>query len=145
MNINNPNLYLSGSIEFAKNPDSWRNKVFKALHKQYNVIIPKAIEPPFEKTEEEYKGWIKESFIMPDMTNVATSKYILVKIDTAVFKGAGTVSEMSLACWLGKDIVYVLDNIEEKDMPGWALGSLANAKKVASINEAIDYYKKIKE
>ena len=101
-------IYTSGSIEYNTNHGVWRKEMYKALHKQYNVIIPDSFPCPFDKKDDEYPEWIKRKFIMPDMHDVATSRYFVVLLDPAVFKGAGTVSVLSLACWLGKEIVYVL-------------------------------------
>lgn len=146
MRKNKPAIYTSGSIEFNKNHDMWRKKMYRALHKYYNVIIPDSIPCPFDKEDEEYPDWIRQKFIMPDMHDVATSRYFIVLLDPAVFKGAGTIAEFSLACWLGKEIVYVLDGIEKNEMPGWALGCLADAVELDSIEAAIKYYKdKVKE
>ena len=133
-------IYLSGSIEASTDPLSWRKQMFRALHKKYNVIIPDPMQPPFDKTDEEYPDWVRQNFIMPDMHDVATSRYCFVLLDKAVFKGAGTISEIALACWLGKEIVYMLDGITKEEMPSWVLGCLADAIEVKSIEEAIDYY-----
>ena len=140
-------VYTSGAIEASPDPDSWRKKMYRALHKQYKVIIPDTLDCPFNKDDEEYPQWVKDNFIMPDMHDVATSQEFFVLLDKAVFKGAGTVSEMTLACWLGKDIVYMIaDDIQRSEMPGWALGCLTGATQVDSIDDAIKYYKdKIKE
>ena len=137
-----PGLYLSGAIEHAiGNPNKWRQKMHKELYKDYKVVIPYAKDCPFKKDEELYKSFIKEQFIMPDMSDVAKSQYFFVKIDKGVFKGAGTVSEMALAAWLGKHIIYMYENIKEIDMPGWSLGCLEGGIRVASIDEAIQIYK----
>jgi hypothetical protein len=141
MKKNKPGLYTSGAIEASSDPLSWRKKMYKELHKKYNVIIPDPMMPPFSKTDEEYPEWVRQNFIMPDMHDVATSRYLFVLLDKAVFKGAGTISEVSLACWLGKEIVYVLDGIMKKDLPGWVLGCLADAVQLQSIDDAIEYYK----
>jgi len=141
--MNKPKLYLSGIVEYAKDPRSWRNDFYDALHKDYKVFIPVSAQPPYAKTDPEYKTWIKERFVMPDMIEVATSGYVFVKFDPAVFKGAGTISEVTTAAWMGKHIVYWCDGIKEEKMPGWTLGCLADAIKVNSINAAIDLYKKL--
>jgi len=144
--MNRPAIYTSGSIEHNKNHGVWRKKMYRALHKQYNIIIPDALPCPFDKEDEEYPQWIKQKYIMPDMHDVATSRYFIVLLDPAVFKGAGTISELSLACWLGKEIVYVLNDLEKDDIPGWAIGCLAGAVELDSIESAIKYYKnKIKK
>jgi hypothetical protein len=141
-NYNKASIYASGAIEASADPDTWRKKLYRGLHKYYNVIIPDTIDCPFTKEDEEYAQWTKENFIMPDMHDVATSREFFVLLDKAVFKGAGTVSEMTLACWLGKEIVYMLNGIELKDIPGWAIGCLAGAVEVKSIEDAIEYYKR---
>jgi len=116
--------------------------MYKELHKYYNVIIPDKASSscPFEKTDPEFKTWMKEKFIMPDMVNVATSQYFFVKVDKAVFDGAGTLSEISTAAWLSKNIMVFIDKIKEKNIPSWTLGCLDNAEIVNSIDEAIQKY-----
>jgi len=146
MNKQKPGLYLSGSIEHSKNYKKWRNKMYKKLHSYYDVIIPDKADCPFDKDDIEYKIWLKKNIIMRDMVNVATSQYFFAKIDKAVFKGAGTISEITTAAWLGKDMIVFLDGVQEKDLPGWMLGCLSGAVYVNSIEEAIDLYlKKNKE
>ena len=135
-------LYLSGSIEKSEDPDTWRKKMYKALHRKFKVIIPDKADIPFDKTDPEYKTWMKNRFVMPDMISVSTSKYFFVKIDCAVLKGAGTISELTTASWLGKDIVAFIDGVEEKDIPSWMLGCLDGAVFVNSIDEAIELYLK---
>ncbi len=135
-------LYLSGSIEKSDDPDTWRKKIYRGLHKKFRVIIPDKADIPFNKTDPEYKTWMKQKFVMKDMISVSTSKYFFVKIDSAVFDGAGTISEVTTAAWLGKDIVYFLDGVKEEEMPSWMLGCLDGATPVNSIDEAIELYLK---
>jgi len=136
-----PSIYLSGSIEYSKSPFSWRNKMYKDLHRFYNVIIPdKASDCPFSRDDIEFKGWMKEKFVMPDMVHVATSQYFFAKIDKAVFDGAGTISEITTAAWLGKNMMIFIDKIKNKDIPSWTLGCLDGAEFVGSIEEAIEKY-----
>lgn len=135
-------LYLSGSIEKSDDPDTWRKKMYKSLHKKLRVIIPKKAEVPFDKTDPEYKTYMKQNFVMPDMISVSTSKYFFVKIDCAVLKGAGTISEITTAAWLGKDMIAFLDGVKEDDLPSWMLGCLDGATFVNSIDEAIELYHK---
>lgn len=142
MEKSKPALYLSGSIEKSEDPDTWRKKMFRELHSYYKVIIPNKADLPFEKDDPEYKTWMKNKFIMPDMISVSTSKYFFVKIDHQVFQGAGTISEVTTACWLGKDIIVFLDGITEKEIPSWTLGCLDGVIFVSSINEAIEIYKR---
>ncbi len=135
-------IYLSGSIEKSDDPNTWRKKVFKALHPFYKVIIPNKADIPFDKDEPEYRAWMKNKFVMPDMISVSTSKYFFVKIDKNVFQGAGTISEITTAAWLGKDMIVFLDGVVEKEIPSWTLGCLDGAIFVDSIDEAIVLYKK---
>jgi len=134
-------LYLSGSIEYSKAHREWRNKMYKLLHKDYKVIIPEKANCPFEKTDSEFREWIKDNIVMRDMVNVATSQYFFVKIDKGVLKGAGTTSEMTTAAWLGKDMIVMLDGVKVHTLPTWMLGCLATAEFVDSIDEAIELYK----
>lgn len=55
MNKKKPAIYLSGSIEYSKDHQAWRNKMYKALHGQYRVIIPEKADCPFDKTDVEFK------------------------------------------------------------------------------------------
>jgi len=134
-------LYLSGSIEFSKDPSTWRNKMFKELKKDYNVFIPIAEFCPYTKDEDKYKEWIKQHFIIPDIEAVMKCEYLFVKIDSGVIRGSGTYGELTIASYFNKEIVYMLDSIKETELPGWTLGCLTNAIKVESIDEAIKYYK----
>jgi hypothetical protein len=143
MEKSKPGLYLSGSMEHSEDPNTWRKKFFKALHHYYKVIIPNKADLPFDKTDPEYKVWMKEKFIMPDMINVSTSKYFFVKIDKGVFQGAGTISEITTSAWLSKNMVVFIDGVPETDIPSWTLGCLDGAIFVNSIDEAIAYFKKI--
>ena len=136
-----PYIYLSGSIEYSKTFKEWRNKMYKSLHRQYGVIIPEKANCPFEKTDPEFQQWIHDNTVMKDMVNVATSQYFFVKIDKAVLKGAGTISEITTAAWLGKDMVVMLDGLKVHTLPTWMLGCLAGSHFVDSIDEAIDVYK----
>ena len=134
-------IYLSGSIEYSKNHKAWRNKFYKALHRTYNVIIPDKIDCPFDKVDPEYGKWVHDNTVMKDMVNVATSQYFFVKVDKAVLKGAGTISEITTAAWLGKSMVVMFDGVKREDLPSWMLGCLATAQIVESIDEAIEVYK----
>lgn len=138
---NKPGLYLSGSIEFSKDAESWRKYMYRKLHYWYNVIIPVEAQPPFEKTDPEYAAFIKKNFVIPDMIDVTTSKYFFVKLDKAVFKGAGTQGEITSACFMGKHIIAYLDGIKLEKIPGWIIGCLDDATFVDSIDEAIELYR----
>ena len=136
-----PALYLSGSIEHSKTHKIWRKKIHKSLHRKYRVIIPDKADCPFEKDEPEYKEWMSNNIVMKDMINVVTSQYFFVKIDKAVLKGAGTISEITTAHWMSKDMVVMLDGLKLTSLPSWMLGCLAGAEFVDSVDEAIELYK----
>ena len=138
-----PKIYLSGSIEFSKSHRAWRNKFYKALHRDYKVIIPEKANCPFEKSDPEFREWIHEHTVTRDMVNVATAQYFFVKIDKAVLRGAGTISEITTACWLGKHMIAMLDGVKLEILPTWMLGCLAPAEFVESIEDAIEIYKGI--
>lgn len=140
--MNKHSIYLSGSIEFSKNAFTWRHQMEKELKNQYNIIVPFSKEPPYSKSSEKYKKWVKDTFINPDISDVIKSKYLFVKIDKAVLHGAGTISEVCFASYYNKHIIYMIDDgLKEKDLPGWLLGCLYKAKQVKSIEEAIEFYK----
>ncbi len=101
-------IYLSGSIEFSKNPYDWRNLFFKELNDHYNVIIPKYKNPPYEKSSPKYKKWVNDTFIKPDISDLLKSKYVFIKIDKAVLCGAGTISEVCFASFYKKNMVFIL-------------------------------------
>lgn len=114
--------------------------MFRELHTMYDVIIPDQIKCPYVKTDREYGAWIKKHYVLPDMADVATSKYIFVLIDHAY--SSGTYCELGIASWLGKDIVcYLKDGIKIEELPMFIIGCLDGAKFVSSIEEAIKYYK----
>lgn len=145
MEKSKPGLYLSGSIEYSKNYKRWREKMYKNLHRYYKVIIPEKAHCPFDKSDPEFKFWIRENTILKDMINVSIAQYFFVKIDRAVLKGAGTISEITTSAWLGKNMLVMLDGLQEENLPTWMLGCLANAEFVKSIDEAIEYYLNKKE
>lgn len=142
MDRSKPSIYLSGSMEHSSDPDTWRKKVFRSLHTNYKVIIPNKADIPFDKDDPEFKIWMKEKFVMPDMISVSTAKYFLVKLDKGVFLGAGTISEITTAAWLNKDMVVFMDGITDKDIPAWTLGCLDGAIFVDNVEEAINLYKR---
>lgn len=133
-------VYLSGPVELSRDPATWRNYVKKQLYEQYNVITPFGEFCPYSKDDQRYKDWIKEHFIIPDMNNVLISEYFCVKLDKDL--SAGTYGELTMAAFLGKDIVYFLDGIDESKLPGWIIGCFSNAKRVHSLDEIVKYYKR---
>jgi hypothetical protein len=138
-------IYLSGAIEYSADAYSWRQQIYNELSSLYKVIIPKAADIPHPKTDNKYKDFTYKYFVLPDIKHILKSEYMFVKIDKAVLCGAGTISELTFACFYKKQIVYILsDGLQEKDLPGWLLGCLHKAFKVHTITEAIEYYKKLK-
>jgi hypothetical protein len=136
-------LYTSGSMEYNKDPETWRERMQNALKHKVHVINPKIMEIPFNKDEDNYRDFVYRNFVMPDLSDVARCKYFFIKIDKAVFKGAGTISELSLAAWMNKHIVAMFDDIEMHECPGWLLGCLSNAYFVKDVEDGIAYYKSI--
>ena len=130
-------------MEYNKDPTTWRQKMYEALRYKYHVIIPWMCEPPFKKGESKYSKWVYHNFVVPDLSDVTRSQYFFIRIDPGVLKGAGTISELSLAAFLNRHIVAVIDRVERKNLPGWMLGCLVKAHFVLNINSAIEYYKKL--
>jgi hypothetical protein len=136
-------LYTSGSIEFNKDPNTWREHMRNELKHKFHVIIPWAASPPAAKGTPEYNEWIHRNFVMPDMSDVARSRFFFIRIDEGVLKGAGTISELSLAAWFNRYIVAFLDGVKIGELPGWMCGCLNTARFVNSIEEAIEHFKKL--
>ena len=134
-------IYLSGPIEFTDNAYAWRNHMYRDLHDDFDIIIPDLIPCPFSKGDEGYGAWVKKHFILPDMKDVAVSNHFFVYIDHVY--SSGTYGELSLASWLGKDIVCFLDGVELKSLPQWIIGCLSGSIYVDSIDEAIKHYKNL--
>jgi len=137
-------IYLSGSIEYSSDPYSWRDQIYKELSSLYKVIIPKAVEIPHFKPDIKYKEFTYKYFVLPDIKHILKSEHMFVKIDEAVLHGAGTISEITFASFYKKHLVYMIDGLEERNLPGWLLGCLWKAKRVHTIDETIEYYKKLK-
>jgi len=136
-------IYTSGSIEKNKDHGVWRNKLYKGLHRHYRVVIPTKSGCPFEKTDYEFKEFVHEKTVVKDMVDVLSARHFCVKIDPGVFGGAGTISEITIGSWFGKEMVYFLDGIEEVEIPLWTLGCLFGAHRVEDVDEAIEYYKEL--
>ena len=140
-----PTIYLSGAVQRSKDPWTWRLALQNALKDRYDVIIPKdKIDVPANSTLADKQRVIKESIIMKDIHDVLGCAEFFVKIDPDVFKGAGTVSEITFAAYFNKHITYMLDDVKFQDIPNWVQGCLYNAMRVKNISDAIKYYKKLK-
>lgn len=137
-------LYTSGSIEFNDDPNTWREHMRNELKHKFHVIIPWAAVPPSEKGSIIYNEWVLRNFVMPDMADVARSRFFFIRIDKGVLKGAGTISELSVAAWFNRYIVAFIDGVDIKDLPGWMCGCLTNAHFVNSVEEGIEHFKQLK-
>lgn len=138
----NKSVYLSGSIEYSKDPSSWRNQMEKELFGIYEVMNPSTQFCPLEKKDDvAFKKWIHDNFIIPDIEDVMRCSHFFIKIDKTTGKGSGTWGELTVAAYFNKIIIYMIDGIEPADIPGWSLGCLTYAHKVESIDEAIKFLK----
>ena len=138
MNREKPKCYTSGPIENTKDAYTWRHKMVRELSNHYDIIVPDQMVCPYQKTDPEYGAWIKHWYVLPDMAAVATSKHVFVLIDHCY--SSGTYSELSVAAWLGKDIVCCLDGVNLLDLPLWIRGCLDGATFVDSVDAGIRHY-----
>ncbi len=138
----NKSVYLSGSIEHSKDPSSWRNQMEKELFGLYQVMNPSTQFCPLGKVDEfNFKKWIYDNFIIPDIQDVMRCSHFFIKIDKTTGKGSGTWGELTVAAYLNKKIIYMIDGVEPENIPGWSLGCLTYAHKVDSIDDAIKFLK----
>lgn len=137
-------LYLSGSMEYNNKCDIWRDKMYLALRHKFHVIRPWNANIRYGKGSPEYSKFVYHNLVMPDLSDVSRSRFFFIKIDPAVFKGAGTISELSLAAFYNRQILAFIDGVKKEEMPGWMLGCLARANFATSIDQAIEYYKNLK-
>jgi predicted transcriptional regulator len=138
---NKPTLYLSGAVQRAKDPWTWRFALRDALSKEYDVIIPEdKLDLPSNATMHQKQQLIKNDIVIKDVKDVVDCSEFFVKIDPDVFKGAGTVSEVTFAAYFNKPMVYVLDKIKLKKLPNWVQGCLFNALLVKDIDQAIKHF-----
>lgn len=135
-------IYLAGSIEFNDDHISWREKIVKSLKGyDYDIIAPIEQVCIYNKGTELYEKFVYENYIIPDITDVMTCDHFFIKLDKGVLKGAGSYAELTLASYLKKNLIYMLDGIEKIDLPGWCNGCLYNSKQVMSIDAAIEILK----
>lgn len=114
----------------------------KELFGLYQVINPSTQFCPLGKVDEfPFKKWIYDNFIIPDIQDVMRCSHFFIKIDKTTGKGSGTWGELTVAAYLNKHIIYMIDGIDAADIPGWSLGCLTYAHKVSSIDEAIKLLK----
>lgn len=143
MKNNEKILYLCGSMEYSKDPSSWRNKMEKELRGQYEVISPPIKFCPVDKGDTfEFKTWIRDNYIMPDIHDVMRCSHLFIKIDKATGRGSGSWGELTIATYLNKHIIYMIDDIDVVNIPSWSLGCLTHAYRVDNIDHAIKYLKK---
>jgi hypothetical protein len=126
--------YLSGAMEFAKGEGaSWREEMTLWLDEKlgHSVIDPVVENIKLKKdlNAEDYRSWkIKDrgkyidyirhavDFDLDAVTKKAD--YIICLWDEAVFKGAGTHGEVTMAYYLGKPI-YLINRVDLDDLSGW--------------------------
>ena len=137
-----PKIYLAGAIQRSKDPYTWRFKIRDGLESDYDVIIPedKLDLPPKFSLEDRQKA-IYNDIIFRDIDYTVFCKEFFVKLDPDVFKGAGTVGEITFACYIHKPITCWFDGMTAQDVPGWVLGCLYGATMVGSAEEAIAHFR----
>lgn len=141
MNIK-PKIYLSGAIQRAEDPWTWRFAMRNSLQQHYDIIIPEdKIEFPPKATFEDRQIIIKHNIILKDIHDVLDCNEFFVKLDPYVFKSAGTVAEITFAAYFRKPITYILDDIAMDDMPGWIHGCLSDADCMPDIKAAIQHFR----
>lgn len=137
-----PKIYLAGAIQKSADPFTWRLDFKKALENEYDVIVPgdKLDLPPNPSLAQKQKA-IKYGIIIKDICDVISCQELFVKIDPAVFKGAGTLSEITFGCIYNKPMVCWFEDMGIKDTPGWVQGCLYGATMVDTLPQAIDHFK----
>lgn len=136
-----PKIYLSGAIEKSKSPFGWRLEMKESLEPNYDVIVPKNLELPPDCSFADRQKIIKYDIVLTDVNDVISCQEFFVKIDAAVLKGAGTLSEITFATVFNKPITCWFDSMTIQDAPGWVQGCLHGADMVNGIKEATSHFK----
>jgi hypothetical protein len=136
-----PKIYLSGAIEKSENPFKWRLEMKKGLEPDYDVIIPNELELPPNCSFLDRQKIIKYDIVLKDINDVISCQDFFVKIDPAVLKGAGTLSEITFATIYNKPIVCYFDDITIQDAPGWVQGCLYGATILSGVKDAIGHFR----
>ena len=143
MNQPKDKIYLSGAIQFAKDPNSWRLTLIKKLSKYYDFFNPMDVILPQEiydlKDSYQKYEWIYNNIVIKDLNGLDSCNHMFIKLDKACFKGSGTVSEITLANLLNIHMFYILDDIKFTDIPIWTRSCLYNADNLKDIPYAIKF------
>jgi hypothetical protein len=134
-----PKIYLYGAIERSDNPFQWRQEIKSKLEPDYDVIVPTGLELPPDCSFLDRQKVIKYDIVLKDINDVISCQEFFVKIDPAVLKGAGTLSEITFATIYNKPITCWFDGISIQDAPGWIQGCLYDTSVVSGIKEAIGH------
>ena len=133
-------IYVACSIEHA-NTIEWRDWFKQELEDKYHVILPDETECPHDKTNSQYPKWIFDTFVAPDIEDVAGCDEFFLFIDPSFNKSAGAKAELTVAAMLNKRITYLLHGIAYEDLNSWVIGCLYNAHKVPDLKAAVQHYK----
>lgn len=136
-----PKIYLSGAIEKSDSPFKWRMEMKKALEPDYDVIVPAGLELPPNCSFVDRQKIIKYEIILRDINDVISCQEFFVKIDPAVLRGAGTISEITFATIYNKNITFLLEDVVIDNVPGWVQGCLHGQTMVNGVQEAIAHFR----
>lgn len=147
-------VYLSGPMEYV--PDGgvgWREEITPKLETLgLAVINPYKLNNLIMKEGdlEKFPGWKLEeperydamvaSMASLDLAAARGCDYTVVKVDKYINTGAGTHCEISTAWQNKRTVIYWIDGVERKDIPGFLLGLYHHI--VYSEKELLDYLKK---
>lgn len=135
-----PTIYVASSIEHADKLE-WREWFKQELIDKYQVILPDLTECPYDKTNSQYPKWIFDTFVEPDMEDVAACDEFFIFIDNSFLKSAGAKAELTIAALLDKKITYLLHGTQLEDLNSWVVGCLYNAHREPDLKSAITRYK----
>lgn len=136
-----PLMYVACSIEYADSIE-WREWFKQKLEDRYDVVLPDLTDCPHDKSNSQYPKWIFDTFVKPDIENVAICDEFFLFIDSTFINGAGAKAEVTVAAMLNKRITYCLHNVEFDDLNSWVIGCLYNANRVPDLKSAVQYYRK---
>ena len=131
-----PTVYLSGAMEHV--PDfgaGWREAIVPKLAQLgYTVINPSKLNelvmtdeeikalPGWKKTEPEKYTTLVRALAGLDLRAACNSNVTLVKLDKAGAVSAGTHCEIAIAWYNQKHVVFWVDGVDMKDVPGFLHG-----------------------
>ena len=135
-----PLMYIACSIEYAGGIE-WREWMAQELKDMYDVVIPDLTACPHDKTSSCYPKWIFDTFIKPDIEDVANCDEFFLFIDPSFIKSAGAKAEVTVAAMLNKRITYYLHEVNFEDLNSWIVGCLYNAKRASDLKSAVEFYR----